>query len=116
MPNLVFESLDDYVEGKRPTFDQDQYANAQIDRWEQEKQGINPLQKYVEEVAKIIYNEIDEDIIKHSGITEYIIEDLITDDELMARNAYTFYDEGKPTKVAAWELGLAVENYMMEQL
>jgi hypothetical protein len=116
MSNLVYESLDDYVKGARPTHDQNQYADAQIDRWQMEKKGINPLEKYVQDVAKIIFAEIDEEIIKNSGITDYIIEDLITDDNLMERNAYTFFDEGKPEKVAAWELGLAVENYMMEQM
>ena len=115
MKKLVFESLDDYVAGRRPTFDQNQYADVQISRWEDEQKGINPLEKYVQEVAKIIFNEIDEEIIKHTGVTDYIIEDLITDDNLMQRNAYTFYDEGKPATAAAFELGLEVENYMMEQ-
>jgi hypothetical protein len=115
MSKLVCESLDDYVAGKRPTYDQNQYADTQIDRWEMEKKGVNPLEKYVQDVAKIIFNNIDEEIIKHTGVTDYIIEDLITDDNLMQRNAYTFYDEGQPTEAAAFALGLEVENYMMEQ-
>ena len=115
MKKLVFESLDDYREGTRPTHDQDQYADSQIARWEMEQKGINPLEKYVQEVATIIFNNIDEEVIKHTGVTDYIIEDLITDDNLMQRNAYTYYDEGKPASAAAFQLGLEVENYMMEQ-
>ena len=115
MSKLVCESLDDYVAGTRPSFDQNQYADAQIDRWKMEKKGINPLEKYVQNVAKIIFDNIDEEVIKHTGVTDYIIEDLITDDNLMQRNAYTYYDEGKPASAAAFQLGLEVENYMMEQ-
>ena len=115
MKKLVFESLEDYVEGSRPSFDQDQYADSQIARWEMEQKGINPLENYVQEVAKIIFDNIDEEVIKHTGVTDYIIEDLITDDNLMQRNAYTYYDEGKPASAAAFQLGLEVENYMMEQ-
>ena len=69
----------------------------------------------IKDIAKQIFDYMDEDVIKHSGITDYIIEDLITDDNLMDRNAYTFFEEGIPVAAAAFELGLAVENYMMEQ-
>jgi t-SNARE complex subunit (syntaxin) len=111
MGKLVYESLLEYI-----SHEEDQWADTQLDRWEMEKKGVNPLEQYVQEVAKLIFDGIDEEIIKNSGITDYIIEDLITDDNLMERNAYTFYDEGKPVKAAAFELGLSVENYMMEQM
>lgn len=109
MGKLVYESLFEFI-----SHDEDAWADTQLDRWEMEKKGQNPLEKYVEEVAKIIFNSMDEDDIKNTGITQYIIEDLITDDNLFETNAYTFYDQSKPAATAAFELGLSVDNYIME--
>jgi len=110
MAKLVYESVLEYI-----SHEEDQWADTQLDRWEMEQKGINPLEEYVQAIAKQIFDYMDEDVIKNTGITDYIIEDLITDDNLMDRNAYTFYEEGVPVAAAAFELGLAVENYMMEQ-
>lgn len=107
---LILETLNEI------SSQEDRWADTEINRWEMEKKGINPLRNYIENVSKLIFNQIDEEIIKRSGITEYIIEDLITDDELLQRNVYSFYEDAIPEKTAAVELGLGIENFMMEQL
>ena len=109
---LVKESLNEYVNSQ-----EDKWADKQIRNWELEKQGINPLKKYIDTVIDMIWDQLDDNVLKQTGITKYIIEDLITaDDEDLdiKMNVYNFWEDDKPEEVAAYELGLAIDNYIMD--
>ena len=112
MKKLVFESVNEYV-----SQDDNRWADSELDRWEMKQKGKDPLKTYIQNVVKGIYNQIEEDVIKYTGITDYIIEDIITADEdgVLSMNVYDYYDDHKSEEAAIMELGLQIENYMASE-
>jgi len=107
---LVAESLLEYINK-----DEDKWADSELDRWEMKQKGQDPFKNYVKKVVNIIYNNMSEDVIKVTGVTEYIIDDLITapaDEGGFTRDIYDYYEDHIPEEAAAMDLGLEIENYM----
>jgi hypothetical protein len=110
MNKLVHESLNEYV-----SHDEDRWADSELDRWEMKQKGIDPFNAYVKKVVKIIYDNIPEDVLKYTGVTDYIIHDLITspaDEGGFTRDVYDYYEDHVPEEAAAMDLGLEIENYV----
>jgi hypothetical protein len=110
MQKLVCESLNEFV-----SKDEEAWADTQIDRWEMKKKGIDPTKKYVEEVSKLILKNLDDDIIEYYKIEKGKIQKFIGDFDILETNVFDYYNQNKPTEVAAYELKLSLENYFREE-
>ena len=107
---LVKESLNEYV-----SHAENRAADIEIDRWQAKQKGQNPLRLYINKVVKLIFNTIDERTIRRSGVSELIIDDLITspiEEGGFARDIYDYYDNYIPEETAALNLKLEIENYI----
>jgi len=109
---LVFESVNEYV-----SQNDDRWANSELDRWDMKQKGQDPLKTYIKNVVNGIYNQMEDDVIRYTGVTDYIIEDIITagEDDILTMTVYDYYNEHKPEETAIMELGLQIENYMASE-
>jgi len=99
----------------------DEYANREIDKWHMEKENekVQPLKEYIDNVVKLIWDELPENIIKYSGLSKLIVEDLITGEtarlDLPAnKDLYDYYDNDDTPENAALALGEAIQKYLIE--
>ena len=95
---------------------EDKWADREIENWKLKKKGINPARKYVEDVVNLIWEKIPEHLKEYSGITKYIIEDLITEDEKILdidMDVYNYYEDNIDEEVAADHLSRAIISYIV---
>jgi len=108
---LVAESLNEYVSHR-----EDKWADEEINRWEMKQKGIDPLKDYIKKVAKGIYDLFPDEVLKYTGLTLDMIDDIITspieENPILTRDIYDYYNDQIPVDVAIMELGQQVENYM----
>lgn len=106
---LVPESLNEYV-----SHEDDTQANIEIDRWEAQQRGENPLRNYIKKVINLIWDSVPEDTARDTGLSPEIIDDLITaeEDPIITSNVYDMYNNFVDPKAAAMELGTQISNYI----
>lgn len=96
--------------------EENDWANEQIRRWEMKQKGIDPFRDYINKVTKGIYDMFPEDVLKYTGLTRDMIDDIITspveENPVLTMDVYDYYEDYKPVEVAIMELGQQVENYM----
>jgi len=93
----------------------DLWANKEIERWQMNKLGVDPLRHYIAKVISTMLNSIPRDVIRYTGVDYHIIEDIITQepDSSMDKNVYDLYEEYVEIERAAEILGKVLEEYMM---
>lgn len=108
---FVLESLNEYVSQV-----EDKWADEEINRWQIKQSGKDPFKVYVKKVAKGIYDLFPDEVLKYTGLTLDMIDDIITspvdENPVLTRDIYDYYEDHIPVDVAIIELGQQVENYM----
>jgi len=100
---------------KYATLSDDKWANLEIERWQMQTAGVNPLRQYVLNVVTGIINRIPKETLKYSGVDDYIVEDIITQepDDFMDKNIYDFYEEHIDESIAIVFFNNVIEEYML---
>ena len=97
------------------TKSEDLWANKEIERWQMNKLGVDPLRHYISEVITTMLDSIPRDIIHYTGVDYNIIEDIITHEPETEneKNVYDLYNEYVEVDKAARILNKMLEEYMM---